>query len=131
MFHTPIRKPGAGAYARYRDVDVAARVEGASPHALIAVLFEELLKALDTLSAATASGDRARVNATEARALSLLHGLEGGLDFERGGEIAQSLGKIYREARRLLGAPGSDRLPAIAQARTMIADIAGAWSSIS
>ena len=90
MYHTPPRR--FGAYARYQDVDVAARVEGASPHALVAILFEELLKALDTIAAAERAGDRARVNTAQARALSLLHGLETGLDFERGGEIARSLG---------------------------------------
>lgn len=118
------------AYARYRDIDVAARVEGASPHALIAILFDELLKALDTMTAATSSGDMARVNAAQARAMSLLHGLEGGLDFDKGGEIARSLGTIYREARRLVGVTGAERPAALAQAREMVADIAGAWTAI-
>lgn len=128
MYHTPPRR--FGAYARYQDVDVAARVEGASPHALIAILFDELLKAFDTITAAEGVGDRARVNAAQSRALSLLHGLETGLDFERGGEIANSLGKIYHEARRLVMITGADRLTAIGQARAMIADIAGVWTAI-
>jgi len=118
------------AYARYRDIDVAARVEGATPHALIAVLFDELLKALDTMAAADRGGDAARFNAAQARSMSLLHGLEGGLDFDKGGEIARSLGTIYREARRLIAIVGDERPAALAQAREMIADISGAWAAI-
>jgi flagellar protein FliS len=128
MFNAPSRQ--FRAFARYQDVDVAARVEGATPHALIAILLEELLKAIDTAAAADRSGDFARVSASRSRATSLLHGLEEGLDFDKGGEIAKSLATIYREARRLLGVMGVDRQNALTQARTMIADIAGAWGAI-
>lgn len=131
MFGAPSRYAGPGAGARYRDVDVAARVEGASPHGLILIMFEELLKGLDSLAAAERAGDRGRAAPIQSRALSILHGLEAGLDFDRGGEIAQSLAKIYREARRLVSLPHSqDRAAGLAQARTMIADIASAWMSI-
>ncbi|WP_174274706.1 flagellar export chaperone FliS [Sphingomonas bacterium] len=128
MFGAPSRPRGA--YARYSEVDVAARVEGASPHGLIVILLEELLKALDTMAAAERSGDRTRSAAVQSRALSLLHALESGLDFNRGGEIAGALAKIYREARRLLVTGAADREAVIRQARTMIADIAEAWGAI-
>lgn len=128
MFQAPSRQ--FRGYARYQDIDRSARVEGASPHALIAILFDELLKALDTMAAADRGGDIARVHAEQSRALSLLHGLESGLDFERGGEIARTLAVIYREARRLLGVTGAERQGAIAQTREMVADIAGAWTAI-
>ena len=118
------------AYARYSEVDVTARVEGASPHGLVAILFEELMKALGTMAAAERAGDRARSLSVQARALSMLHGLETGLDFERGGEIAPNLAKIYREARRLLGTHGDARGKAIEEARAMIGTIAEAWTAI-
>ncbi|PTQ11534.1 flagellar export chaperone FliS [Sphingomonas oleivorans] len=122
---------GAGASARYRDIDVASRVEGATPHGLVAILFDELLKALEMLIVHQRQGDLARRNERQARALSILHGLEASLDFDRGGEIANSLSQIYREARRLiaLGVRDGDVAP-IEQARAMLADIAGAWTSI-
>lgn len=129
MFGAPSRYGAAG--ARYRDVDVAARVQGASPHGLIMIMFEELLKSLDTLRAAERTGDGLRHGAVQARAVSILHGLETGLDYEKGGEIAANLGRIYREARRLLTTPaGPDRQSALDSARTMLGDIAGAWASI-
>ena len=128
MFGAPSRY---SAPARYRDIDVAARVEGATPHGLILIMFDELLKGLDALAAAEGMGDPARRNAAQARAISLLHGLEASLDFKRGGEIADNLGRIYREARRLLGAtPGMDRVTAIGQARDMLVTVSGAWEAI-
>ena len=42
------------AKARYQRVDVASRVEGATPHQLVAILYDELLKALDAMAAAMA-----------------------------------------------------------------------------
>ena len=129
MFGAPSRY--AAPSARYRDIDVAARVQGATPHGLILIMFEELLKGLDTLAAAEAVHDFARRNAAQARAISLLHGLESSLDYTRGGEIADNLGRIYREARRLLGpTPGMDRGTATAQARDMLSTISGAWAAI-
>lgn len=129
MFGAPSRYSAPG--ARYREIDVAARVEGATPHGLVMIMFDELLKGLDTLAAAESAQDIARRNAAQARAISLLHGLETSLDYKRGGEIAGNLAAIYREARRLLGsAPGMDRVTAIGQARDMLATVSGAWEAI-
>jgi flagellar protein FliS len=130
MFGAASRYSAPG--ARYRDIDVAARVEGATPHGLVMIMFDELLKGLDTLSAAEAAQDQARRNAAQARVISLLHGLETSLDYKRGGEIADNLGRIYREARRLLGpTPGIDRRAALTQARDMLTTVSGAWEAIA
>jgi len=129
MFGAPSRYSAPG--ARYRDIDVAARVEGATPHGLVMIMFDEALKGIDTLGAVEATQDHVRRNAAQARVISLLHGLESSLDYTRGGEIAANLGRIYREARRLLGpTPGMDRSTAMAQARDMLATVSGAWEAI-
>ncbi len=129
MFRAPSRYAAPG--ARYRDIDVAARVEGATPHGLVVIMFEELLKGLDTLQLAEAARDLGRRNAAQARVVSLLHGLEAALDYRRGGEIADNLGRIYREARRLVTTPiGQDRQSAIQQAQQMLETISGAWDAI-
>ena len=133
MFGAPSRFSGPianGVGAHYRELDIAARVEGATPHGLIQIMLDELLKAIDTLRAADRAGGR--LPAVQSRALSILHGLEAGLDFETGGEIARSLAKIYREARRLIGQQqGPARGPGLEQARTMLAEIAAAWAAIA
>ncbi len=129
MFRTA--SPYGGAATRYRNVDVSSRLEGASPHRLVAILFEELLGAIEAAQAADRQGNRGKRAERQSRALSILHALEASLDFEKGGEIAAGLSSIYREARRLIGESSRDGLPdPIEQARAMIADIAGAWDSI-
>lgn len=119
------------ARARYQSIDLASRIEGASPHRLVAILFDELLKALDAMAAAARRGDYVQRGLRQSRALSILHGLEGSLDFEKGGDIAADLSTIYREARRLAINGGRENDPEmVMRARTMLYEIASAWESI-
>jgi flagellar protein FliS len=120
------------ARARYQNVDLTSRIEGASPHALVAILFEELLKSLDALQVAWARKDFTQRGARQQRALSILHGLEASLDVENGGDVAASLAAIYAEARRLVIAAGKQNDPSsITRAREMLAEIATAWKAIA
>jgi flagellar secretion chaperone FliS len=120
-----------GAQARYQSVDLASRIEGASPHRLVGILFDELIKALDTMALACRKGDFVQRGASQARALSVLHGLEGSLDFDQGGAIARGLAAIYSEARRLVLEAGRENDAARAiQAREMLHEIASAWEAI-
>lgn len=125
----------AAAKARYRDIDIASKVEGASPHSLIAVLFEELAKTLDALAVGIGPNgvlSRAGVIERRGRANAILLGLEGSLDFAQGGDLARGLSAIYREARRLIAVGATERDPtALIQAREMIGEIAEAWGQIS
>jgi len=124
-------KAYGGAGARYRAIDMSSRIEGASPHRLVTILFEELLGAIEALQAADRQGNRGKRAERQSRALSILHALEASLDFEKGGEIAVGLSSIYREARRLITAGAREGRPEMAeQARAMLADIASAWYSI-
>lgn len=119
------------AKARYQRVDVASRVEGASPHQLVAILYDELLKALDAMAAAMARNDYVQRGERQARALRLISGLETSLDFEQGGDIALGLAKIYREARRLTVAAGRENdVKLVERAREMLGEVAQAWEQI-
>ena len=117
--------------ARYQNVDLASRVESASPHGLVSILLDELMKSLEAMAAACERRDWSQRGTAQSRALNMLNGLESSLDFEKGGEIAQSLASIYREARRLVveGARDNDG-EQVLRARTMIGEIASAWQSI-
>ena len=119
------------ARAHYQNVDLTSQIEGASPHGLVSILLSELLKSLDAMAIACRRGDFSQRGARQARALSILHGLEGSLDFELGGEIAESLAAIYREARRLTVEGGRDNdAEAVGRARAMLDEIASAWNAI-
>ena len=122
---------GGTARARYQSIDLTSRLEGASPHRLVAIMYEELLKALDTMTVAIRQRDIVKRGRTQARALSILHGLEGSLDFDRGAEIAAGLATVYREARRLVVNAGRENdEEQVTRARDMLGEIAGAWEMI-
>lgn len=124
----------ASARARYHTIDVGSQVEAASPHRLIAILYEELLKTLGTIEAGLRAGSTANrpgMPQRRARANSILMGLEGSLDRSQGGDLAQGLAAIYREARRLIADGITENDPKrIVQAREMVVEIADAWAAI-
>jgi flagellar protein FliS len=121
-----------GAGARYRNIENNSRVEGASAHKLIAILFEELLRAIDATKLAMERSDIAKQADRQARALSILQALDASLDMERGGEVAANLSKIYREGRRLIATGTREkRVDLVLRARDMLGDIASAWEKIA
>lgn len=117
--------------ANYRQIELASRIEGASPHQLVAILFEELLLALDAMTVAVRRRDLSQIGTRQSRVLAILDGLESSLDMEAGGEVAQNLAAVYREGRRLAlkGARENDAAP-VMQARLMLEEIASAWTAI-
>ena len=118
--------------SRYQNVDLTSRVEGASAHGLVSILLDELMKSLEAMAAACTRRDFTQRGSAQSRALNMINGLETSLDFEKGGDIAQSLSSIYREARRLTLAGARDNDPEqVLRARTMIGEIASAWQAIS
>jgi flagellar protein FliS len=119
------------ALKRYAAVDTDSRVEGATPHQLVRILFDELLLAIDASALALRSGDRAKTMDKQTRALTILHALESSLDFERGGDVAFSLGTIYREARKcVLEATALGKPESMDAAKGYISEIADAWTQI-
>ncbi|MCW2363692.1 flagellar protein FliS [Sphingobium sp. B1D7B] len=119
------------ALRHYAAVDSGSRVEGATPHQLVRILFDELLLALDTAALALKAGDRHKCLDRQTRALAILHALETSLDFEQGGEIAISLATIYRETRRrTLEATVANDPSLMESAHGFIAEIASAWKQI-
>jgi flagellar protein FliS len=117
--------------ARYQSVDISSRIEGATPHRLVQIMYEELLKALDAMAFATSRGDYVQRGERQSKVLAILTGLETSLDFDKGGQIAVDLVAIYREARRLVIAGGREGdAQLIVQARDVIQEISNAWDAI-
>lgn len=83
----------------YRAVDVASRTGGATPHQLITILYEDLLRELRLGALAIENGDHAAKNERLTKAVALLFALEAGLDFEKGGSVAETLSRFYRGCR--------------------------------
>lgn len=124
-------RTGANAEATYRQIDIAGRTAEADPHQLVQLLYEELDRALRVLAWATSHAQYAMKSEKATRAIAILFALEAGLDFERGGDVAVALGKVYRGAREAVinASLGNDPAPFL-RAADQLAEIAGAWRSV-
>lgn len=121
-------------YARqrqYQSVSLASRIEAASPHELVVILYEELIRSLDVCRTAIAQGKPEALKTAHERVTSVLLSLRASLDFERGGPLARSLGGIYgsmlKESVRALHERDSDRFSRLRQGT---AELLQAWSRI-
>lgn len=129
MYYAPVRATGIG--QQYRSVDVSSKVEGASPHRLVAILYEELIQSMALMKQAVRKGDAARRNGAASRATMLVQALEASLDYDKGGDIARALRTVYGETRRLLGVARADNdADAIGRAQAIVGEIAEAWTAI-
>jgi flagellar secretion chaperone FliS len=115
----------------YRSIDVAGRTATGDPHALVLVMYEELNRALGAVASATRLGNHAVKSDKISRALTILFALEGGLDFDRGGDVSHTLATLYRGARKQIvkASLGNDPEPFLAVARNLN-EIAAAWRQI-
>lgn len=122
---------GRNPEATYRQIDIAGRTGEADPHQLVALLYDELGRALRAAAAAIDSGNRSVKSDKTTRAISILFALEAGLDFERGGNLSQTLAGLYRGARaKVIDASlGDDPRPFI-EVATNMAQIAQAWAEV-
>ncbi|MBP6031215.1 MAG: flagellar protein FliS [Sphingobium sp.] len=116
---------------RYAAVHAGSRIESATPHGLVRILFEELLLAIDAAALAMERGDRPKANDKYIRSLSIIHALDSSLDLDNGGDIAVGLAQIYRETRRLMiAAHQSGNAADARKAHAIISEIADAWNKI-
>ena len=115
----------------YRAVDVASRAGGASPHELIMMLYEDLLRELRVAALATEKRDYAAKSAKLTKALAILFALEAGLDFNAGGEVAETLSRVYRGARETIMRASLDHDPALLlDVAANVSEIADSWRMI-
>ena len=114
----------------YRSVERQSAAESEDPHAMIGALFDELLRRMNLFSQ-NLDGDEAALtirNESYARALAILHALQSCLDFEKGGEVAENLFRLYEFARQqLLASFRSGTAERISLAITSLTEIRDAW----
>ena len=118
-------------FETYRSVDVASRTGGASPHALITLLYEDLLRELRLTALAIEARNHPSKSARLTKALAILFALEAGLDFDRGAEVADTLSRFYRGARDSLTRASLDSDAArVREVANNIGEIADSWKAI-
>ena len=117
----------------YRNADRDAVAESDNPHALIAVLFDELLRHMRLFAGEVNQGTVEKSGASEhfSRALTILYGLQSSLNFEQGGEIANNLFRLYEYARQqLLATMRSGEIAGTQAAIEALENIRDAWREI-
>ncbi len=116
------------ALAGYGRVSLEARVAGATPHLLVAMLYQRLAALLREAGEAARLGNSARrLRATE-RALAIVDGLDATLDVERGGGVAAALRQVYALLRVRLVAGTAQGL---SEALDSVEAIGSAWVEIA
>ena len=121
--------PMAAARERYRRADLDSRIDAASPHELVAMLFSGLREALAAAERAAAR-TAVRLRAVT-RALAILDALDGNLDFGRGGSVARALSAVYAQVRALIVAGHAEVRPELfGSAAGQISEIHASWVAI-
>lgn len=126
---TSVRSRAATAYQR---VGAETSIQSATPHQLVELLFDALLKSIDNARGALERGDvAAKGNAIGKAARILEEGLKGGLNLAEGGEMAANLQELYSYGvARLTHANLHNDMAALDEVRQLIEPIAQSWKSI-
>ena len=116
----------------YQKIGVETGVLAASPHKLIAMLYEGAVKAIDQASVHMAAGDIEKKGESIAKAVQIiLVGLRASLNREAGGELADNLYELYDYmARRLFEANVKNNQEMLSEVRDLLESIKGAWDEI-
>lgn len=124
--------PSLRAANAYKSVGVQSSVDGADPHQLVALLFEGLEQSVLAARGALQRGDVAVKGAQITRAVRFLEeGLKGGLDPQRGGELAERLRSLYDYCiERLTLANLRNDGDLLAEVASLIAPVAQGWKEI-
>ncbi|WP_110648390.1 flagellar export chaperone FliS [Salinicola peritrichatus] len=120
---------GAGAYAR---VGVESAVMSADPHQLIVMLFDGAQAAINSARLHMQDGNRAAKGIAISKAIDIVNnGLAAALDHERGGEVADNLGRLYDYVGRLLlQANLRDDVTQLDEAASILETIGSGWREL-
>ena len=120
-----------GAAGAYKKIGEESLVEAADSHELVSVLFRELLSSLSTAEDNFETGDLVSMRNKITKASRILSGLQGGLDFKQGGEIAGNLAELYGYCiRRLLDSNSKGNVDGVIETKRLMLPIAEAWTAI-
>ena len=117
----------------YSNSEKKAVIEAEDSHAMVLLLFDELIKTARIFSKNinADTGDLKLRSETMSKALTIIYALPSSLDFERGGEIAENLYRLYEYTReQILIDNKSGKAAGILVAISSLEDIREAWVEI-
>jgi flagellar protein FliS len=115
----------------YGSVQVVTGVATADNIQLIQMLFDGLTESLSSAKGHIQNNAIEEKSKALTRAGRIVVGLQGALDFERGGELAQNLNELYSYVtRRLFHVNAYNDLVVLEEVQSLIQDIAQAWKTL-
>jgi flagellar protein FliS len=123
----------AGPAGAYRQVGAETGVAGASPHRLVALLFDGCADAIVQARGALRSGNAQAKGQAIGRAVRIIEeGLKAGLDLDAGGALAEDLRALYAYiALRLTQANLRNDDAALAECQRLLEPVREAWAGIA
>lgn len=117
----------------YKTVGITSELSSATPHRLIAMLFEGLFDALIDARGAIRVTDIPRKCKALSKAVRILdEGLRAGLNLEAGGELAENLAQLYDYVMRRLTLANLHNDEAIVEeCQRLLLPLKEAWDSIA
>ena len=106
-------------------------VSGADNVQLIQMLFDGLIESLATARGHMERGAISEKSKSLSRAGRIVVGLQGALDFEKGGDIARNLNDLYSYVtRRLFHVNANNDLEALQEVHNLMNEIRSAWLQV-
>jgi flagellar protein FliS len=117
----------------YQQVGVETRISGATPHALVAMLFDGWMEAVAQARGALRNGDVVAKGQAIGRAVRIIdEGLRAGLDMKAGGTLARDLHDLYGYlTMRLTVANLRNDEAALDECQRLMRPLQEAWNAIS
>jgi flagellar secretion chaperone FliS len=117
---------------QYRQTGISSAVLDASPHQLIALMLAGARERARLAIACLERGDLPRKAQAISEASAIIGGLDGALNLEAGGEIADGLQALYDYAqRRLLAANAANDAAPLREVEALLGEIESAWRAIA
>ena len=115
----------------YGQVKVSTGVSKASSVELIQMLFDGLIESMSAAKGHIQHNNISEKSKAIARASRIVLGLQGALDFEKGGELAKNLDELYNYiTRRLLYVNARNDLAALDEIHGLMTEIRSAWETV-
>lgn len=119
------------AIKQYQQVSVSSSVMGASPHRLVQMLMEGVLERVAVAKESIVRNEIAMKGQNIGRAIDIVGGLQGSLNKEAGGEIAENLDNLYDYMiRRLLVANSQNDVSILDEVSNLMLEIKMGWDAI-
>ena len=115
----------------YGQVKVSTGASQSNNVELIQMLFDGLIESLSTAKGHIQHNNVAEKSKAIARASRIVLGLQGALDFEKGGDLAKNLNELYDYVtRRLLHVNAHNDLEALDEIHGLMMEIRSAWETV-